>query len=264
MESNESQQKVAEEATNEPVTSNATAAQTDASNVGSEGSKRLDTEQNEFATGAQKRIDKLTARLKAETERRIAAEKNIQANYAPVPIPNSGGMAAPLKPDRSQFADPYDYAEALLNFDKQKNAYEASQRQSQVNQEQMQRYKEDLNMQHTHRVNEFKKSVPDFDDTIAKIEKFIPQSHVIAIQKSGKSAEIAYYLGKNVDEALEFGQLDPMDAILKVGELTHELKSNRQSSATVPMAPLQSATTSAAKKASKVTELRKKYYGKRG
>ncbi len=216
--------------------------------------------------GVDKRIANLTRQLRTAQEK-IAQQNAMRqdlsrVNYAKNPTNESQHLIP--KPDRNQFADAFDYADAVLRW-KDENAMALQQQQQQQMQaSQIDTVRRKLNDQHKARALEFKKVVPDFDEAMNVLDGLLPQSHIIVIQKSPYSAEIAYQLAKNVDDATEFSMLDPIEAGIKIGELTSEFKRRPKAEAHQGMASITSANSnvasaSSSKPPSKIAELRKRY-----
>ncbi|RTL14528.1 MAG: hypothetical protein EKK56_00800 [Flavobacteriaceae bacterium] len=216
---------------------------------------------------AAKRIASLTRRYKEEREKRELAEKAIQANYAQGQTANIGGnanLADLKKPDRNDYADPYEYAEALVKFNEDRAQAQKLNIERQIQLANMANFQKTLTESHAQRALEFSKQFPDYNDSLKNLD--ISNDHVVAIQTSPKSAEIAYYLAKNPDEALEFSLMNPIEALIQVGRYTEKFAKNSsvKPSSTKPMTPLSSNTASVQTNSkNSIAALRQKYWNKR-
>jgi hypothetical protein len=213
-------------------------------------------------SGIDKRITNLTRQLRT-TQEQLAAEKSMRQELSRVNYANGQPTSSHdlPKPDRNQFPDPYDYAEALIKWQEESRVASTVKRQQQMSAQQLDNYKRKLNEQHALRADQLRKVMPDFDDAMKMLDGTLPESHILAIQKSPYSAEIAYQLAKNVDDATEFAMMDPYEAAMKVGELAVGMKNKPAGSSHKPMAPLTTANatvTSPDSKGSRISEIRKR------
>lgn len=170
--------------------------------------------------GVQKRIDELTRNWREAERREQALLAMLQQQKAPAkqdPVAEEKPKALPKLED---FAfDEAAYQAALLELASKEAARavreelkrEESERQKQV---QVKSWKQ--------REAEFKAKTPDYDDVVYTA----PISDAMAdlIMESEIGAEVAYYLGKNPDEARQIAELDPVKAARALGRIEAKLE----------------------------------------
>ena len=176
--------------------------------------------------GVQKRIDELTARAKlAEEERestRIEAEfwKNQASKPKEEEKPVSEISVGTTKPVLEDFADYDAYVEALTDWKIEQK--EQVNRQAYVQHQQQER--------HGQLISSFDKkaatvvdALPDFEEVARNSGMrriFSAMPHITdAIMESEKGPEIAYYLGKNRQKAIEMTQMHPIRGAIELGKI---------------------------------------------
>jgi hypothetical protein len=81
---------------------------------------------------------------------------------------------------------------------------------------------------------EFRQKVPDFDAVVNNPNLAVTPMMASAIQESSRAAEIAYYLGKNLNEAAQIASLPPLSQATAVARLEGRLGSTAASVSRAP------------------------------
>ena len=184
------------------------------------------------------------ARKEAQREReaREALEQRLAAlegKQQPAKV-----AVADEKPQPSQFSDAFEYAEALAEYTADKRiadmkreeaqAKEAEQRQKVIN-------------QWTSKVEEAKKSLPDFDDIVASSDVVVNDDIRDAILESDVGPQILYHLAENDEVAKKIAGLSPKQALREIGKLEARFEKAEQptqsvakSKAPAPISPIRS------------------------
>lgn len=195
--------------------------------------EKTDIEKSKEGTpkGVQKRIDELTAKAKlAEDERektRIEAEfwKN-QANKPQEEVERPV-VTAPLgapKPVLENFPDYDAYVEALTDWKIEQKEQVSRQTYAQQQQQEIQGQ---LIRSFDAKASQAISTLPDFEEVArdpAMRRIFTAMPHITdAIMESDRGPEIAYYLGKNRQKAIELAQMHPMKAAVELGKIEARL-----------------------------------------
>lgn len=209
--------------------------------------EKTDVEKSKEGTpkGVQKRIDELTAKAKlAEEERertRIEAEfwKN-QASKTQEEV-EKPVMDAPLsapKPVLENFPDYDAYVEALTDWKIEQKEQVSRQANAQYQQGQVVKFFES-------KVVQAAENLPDFEEVArdpAMRRVFSAMPHITdAIMESDRGPEIAYYLGKNRQKAIELAQMHPLRAAVELGKIEAKLltpETRKISQAPEPITPI--------------------------
>lgn len=187
--------------------------------------------------GVQKALDRLTAereeqrRLREATEKRLDEALEVLKRLAPQEAPRVDEPVyadpEPLRPVRSDFADPDTWEQALLTYAEQKAAYTArheiakarAEEQQQMQQSEIQRAQEAVRTAHAERVEKFKSETPDFDEFAARNDVEVSMPMAAAILHSEHGPQLQYYLGKNPTEAKRIFNLSPPLQLLELGRI---------------------------------------------
>lgn len=205
--------------------------------------------------GFDKRVSKLTKRAKeAEFEANYWKQKALEASDKP-----AVGAREPAQEKRKPvFSDSNDieiYAEQVAEWTAQKAVDRALQeRDSRRNQEKSA-------SSFDSRVNEFRKSTPDYDEVLSEIDVQIAPEIVQTIGESDVGPAIAYYLAKNIDLVEKLNKLPPLKRLLELGKIEDKLQSGTKTPATkkeiskapVPNKPVQGKTSVTQKKYEEMT-----------
>lgn len=175
-------------------------------------------------TFTQEELDKIVAKEKAKAERKLRRElmQAQEQNQAPT---------AP--PKREQFSTPEDYAEALADFKVQQKMAEREQQKQQ--RESKSAFEE--------REDEARSKYPDYKQVAYSDDVRITPEMADAIFSSDVGPEIAYWLGKNIDESYRISKLSPLAQAREIGKIEASLNTanppaKKPSSAPEPIKPL--------------------------
>ena len=185
---------------------------------------------------AQKRIKTLVAeRQKAEQDAaywRGIAEAGGKKPENAQPQPGQPQPEASGKPKREDYGPDEDYVEALTDWKLEQRLPVAFQRISEQQQEQAVRSKFIESEQAV------KGKYTDYDTVIAGASNvMIPEFCSAAILNSANGADIRYHLAKNPDIANSLSQMHPYAALMKIGELSAQISSEKVAPKKVPQAP---------------------------
>lgn len=210
------------------------------------------SELSEKRNAAEARAAEKEAEATREREARIAAEKKVTDLEAKLNPPKK--ESADAKPQASQFADAFEYAEALaewsaeqalLNRDKQE-----SERKAQADREKVvSTWKQ--------RLEAAKTDLPDYDEMIASSDVAVSNEVRDAILDSDVGPKILYHLASNPEIAASLAAKSVPAALREIGKLeakfsTPEAKPTetakpapKPSGAPAPINPLKGANASA-------------------
>jgi hypothetical protein len=185
------------------------------------------------------------ARQEAERERLRASElearlKELEAKVNPKPVETG-------KPRPEQFADAFEYAEALAT-------YTTNERIEQLKQEAEQAKLQEERLKQAKTFAEREQAVraelPDYDDMIASSDVMISDQVKDAILESDIGPRIIYHLAENPEIAEKINKLSLVNALKEVGKIEARLEKAPESRAEVkpvevskaprPISPLKS------------------------
>lgn len=231
----------------EPTTDETAVSETTEEVEGSEPSAQVeDTEEEPEQTdqtpkkenAVQKRIDQITkekheARAEAEYWRKVATGEITPPQQQPAPAPHPEG-----KPQVEQFESYEDFVEALTDW-------KAEQREAKRAQETRAKT---IAEQTITRMEAARATHEDFDNVVSNLNGImVPPVTIESIQESEQSAEIFYYLGKNVAEAKKLQGMSISAQLREIGRIEEKLSAKpaekevkRISSAPVPLNPVNS------------------------
>jgi hypothetical protein len=224
--------------------------------VAGEG-EQPETKETKPKTFTQEDVDRIVAKEKSRAARK--AERDIQreidqriAEALKQNAPKQDAVQeAPTKPRPDQFATTEEYVEAVAEWKadlKVKSHFELTekQRQEQMRQQHMQQ------VQQSYRKMEesAREKYEDFEEVAYNPSVPITPAMAATIQESEMGPDIAYYLGKNTQEADRIARLAPFLQAKELGKLEAKLASTvtppKPSAAPAPIAPLKSPTASSA------------------
>jgi hypothetical protein len=170
--------------------------------------------------GVQKRIDELTrAKYEAEREREIARQE-LERYRREAEQQKAQPATGDNEPRFEDFSSYDDYVKAIAKHSalKEVNAIKAQQAQ-----ETEARKAEEMKRAFDEKAAKARSKYDDFD-TIA-LSPIVPYTPVMAqlVAESDIAGDLAYYLGKNLDEAKRLSQLSPVDAAKQLGRLEAKL-----------------------------------------
>ena len=207
--------------------------------------------------GVKKRIDELTAARKAAERRAELAEQRAHElakiaaaakELPPAPEPPPPPVEAPLtKPRKADFADPDAYDDAVLEWAASEGARrsraeiaaaEARRAQDAEQQAQAATAQAERAIWEERRVAAVQKYA-DFDEVAFKPDLPITTAMAAAISAESNGADVAYYLGKNPQEAARIAALKPNQAFAAVVRLAMKLEDKPSTSkAPAPITPV--------------------------
>ena len=214
-----------------------------------------DAQAKKPAQGVQKRIDELTKQreeanrradaVQAMLDRALSVIEGKPPQSAAQPTATPTEEAEPKKPDRNTFTDPdaYDaamdtYVQAKAEFVAKREVGKALDANNKAQQErtiaEQQRVAREA---YGARVEKAKVKYPDYKEVAESpnVTVSIPMAHAIAHSDDGP--EIAYYLGKNPQEAQRIATLSPPVQLLELGKIAVRLASPTAPKPQVTAAP---------------------------
>lgn len=208
-----------------------------------EQAKTNDDEDHRVPKGVQKRIDRLTQekyRLRAELEM-------LRRGQQPQQQQEQRQVEQQAAPKLEQYQSIEEYLDALADFkaaqkaDKVFKEREAAERQSRQQSEQAK-----LHEGFTKQTEDARAVYDDFDEVVDNPDLPISQAMAEAIMRSKNGADVAYYLGKNPDEAFRLASLDPFSAAVEIGRIAAGIvrpQPRKASAAPPPIQPVGSRAT---------------------
>jgi hypothetical protein len=191
----------------------------------------------------QKRIDELTAaRYEAERQRDRAWEVLYDKEKAaaqmppaqPEPVPQVQMAAA--KPRYEDFETDGEFQEALVEW-KAEQIWQRKETQRKADDERQQQRAE--GQKHEGWLREARTKFPDFDSVAIRPMHEVPITTPMAeaIKEEALGHEIAYYLGKNPQEAHKIAQLSPISQAREIGKLAVKMEQTKPKPKTQTAAP---------------------------
>jgi hypothetical protein len=160
--------------------------------------------------GFQRRIDKLTSKLRlTEQERDDLREAQKQKAAETKPQPTND------KPLRENFVTEDEWIDAYADWRDAKKELEARRR------DEKERFKSVLT-NFNKQLDAEREAHDDFDEVVGSPVE-IPKSVELAIPHLENGAAVAYHLGKNPDIAAKLMDMDPLQAVAYVGRISAEL-----------------------------------------
>ena len=196
----------------------------------------------------QKRIDEITRDKYEERRAREAAERRAQeiearlkeletkAPAQPDPADEPLKTAADFNYDDAAYAR---YLQQVIDQRAERRARDAASKFLQ--EERAREATERAIREYQSRVDDFKKTAPDFDDVVFHPSVAISQPMAEVIKRSEFGPAIAYQLGKNPELSTQIARLPPELAAYELGQIAASIKSARAAKAapppSVPKAP---------------------------
>lgn len=179
-------------------------------------------------TGIERRFKKYQTQL-SEKERELEYWKQqaMSGNQVKQPTP----VAPQGKPVLSDFNNIEQYVDARAQYDRQELMKEFEQKTSAKN----------AANGYVERVQEFSKTVPDFQEALlAAADETVQPDTIEFVQDSAVGPQIAYHLAKNPEELDRLNSLSPIRRIAELGKLEDRLQGK-------PVTPLKKVTTAPGK-----------------
>lgn len=185
-------------------------------NVDTTEQANQDDEDHRVPKGVQKRIDRLTQekyRLRAELEF-LRSQQPQQAQ------PAQQAQQPSQAPKLEQYNSIEEYLDALADHKaSQKFDHLAKEREAKESQTRQQQEVAKLHESYTKQTEQARQAYSDFDDVVQDPDLPISQAMAEAIMRSANGADVAYYLGKNPDQAARIASLDPFSAAVEIGRI---------------------------------------------
>lgn len=184
----------------------------------------------------QARIDKLTyekhaaIRAQQEAERR-AAELEAQTKAVQAPVDQGEPTLEQFDYDESR------YQAALIDY-RVKQATDKVLREQQEAQQAAARQQTEAerDIAFNAKVEQFRTKATDYDQVVMNVPYLQPET-LSALKGSEKAAEVAYYLGKNPDIAMQVANASPLDAAMTIGRIDASLSNVTNTTKTASAAP---------------------------
>lgn len=200
-----------EQAAQQPETAPET--QTD---VDTTAQAKEDEDEHRVPKGVQKRIDRLT-----QEKYRLRAELDFLRSQQPQQAhPAQQAQQPSQAPKLEQYNSIEEYLDALADHKaSQKFDHLAKEREAKESQTRQQQEVAKLHESYTKQTEQARQAYGDFDDVVQDPDLPISQAMAEAIMRSTNGADVAYYLGKNPDQAARIASLDPFSAAVEIGRI---------------------------------------------
>ena len=224
-----------EQAAQQPETAPET--QTD---VDTTAQAKEDEDEHRVPKGVQKRIDRLTQekyRLRAELDFLRGQQQQPQQAQ-----PAQQAQQPSQAPKLEQYNSIEEYLDALADHKaSQKFDHLAKEREAKESQTRQQQEVAKLHESYTKQTEQARQAYGDFDDVVQDPDLPISQAMAEAIMRSTNGADVAYYLGKNPDQAARIASLDPFSAAVEIGRIAATIvrpQPRKTSNAPPPIQPV--------------------------
>lgn len=204
-----------------------------------EQAKQGDDEDHRVPKGVQKRIDRLTQekyRLRAELDV-LRQQQQPQASQQ-----RQQTEQAAQAPKLEQYASIEEYLDALADHKAaQKTDKFFREREAKESASKQQSEQARLHEGFTKQTEQARQAYDDFDDVVDNPDLPISPAMAEAIMRSQNGADVAYYLGKNPDEAIRLANLDPFSAAVEIGRIAATVvrpQARKASNAPAPIQPV--------------------------
>src|SRR5271166_324092 len=187
--------------------------------------------------GVGKRLQQLEAQLREAQA--LADQSAAEAKLARDALARITPPVPTERPRAESYQTPAEYDEAVISWAKAEGMKEATQQRAQVAQTQAEQA---ILRTWEQRKAAAMETMPDWETVVTAENLPIPLPVARAIVRSEDGPQVAYYLGKNPDEAARIAKLDPEQQIYEVGRIIGERPWQRNartvSKAPAPIAPL--------------------------
>ncbi len=175
-----------------------------------------DEDEHRVPKGVQKRIDRLT-----QEKYRLRAELDFLRSQQPQQAqPAQQAQQTSQAPKLEQYNSIEEYLDALADHKaSQKFDHLAKEREAKESQTRQQQEVAKLHESYTKQTEQARQAYGDFDDVVQDPDLPISQAMAEAIMRSTNGADVAYYLGKNPDQAARIASLDPFSAAVEIGRI---------------------------------------------
>lgn len=183
----------------------------------------------------QKRIDQITkekheARAEAEYWRKVATGEIVPPKQQEITQPVQTG-----KPQLENFETYEDYTEALTDW---KIDQREADKQTKAEQRTIAEKRQTVAEANAARIEAAKETYDDYDDVTANLSSImVPQVTIEAMQESEVSADLFYYLGKNLAEAKRLQTLSIPAQLREIGKIEAKLEKKPAETKRISKAP---------------------------
>jgi hypothetical protein len=250
----------------EPVANNENSADDNAQAAPNEGTTpdnsatpdETDSQQDEQAgapkgktpRGVQKKFDELTkrngesARLAQEQSQRLEKALSVIEQLTQAQLRDNTdvqSLTGDPKPVRGNYDDPDMYTESLAQWSAREavRTYQAQQAEQSTKAKVNDEFQTVVKTWETGRTKAIE-SYPDYEEVAENPDLPIANHVAFAIARHTKGHDIAYYLGKNPDEAKRISEMSPVESAMAIGSIGEKISSSKAqvSKAPAPVKPL--------------------------
>ncbi len=209
-------QQAAVETTPEQAAQQPETAPENQTDVDTTAQAKEDEDEHRVPKGVQKRIDRLT-----QEKYRLRAELDFLRSQQPQQAqPAQQAQQTSQAPKLEQYNSIEEYLDALADHKaSQKFDHLAKEREAKESQTRQQQEVAKLHESYTKQTEQARQAYGDFDDVVQDPDLPISQAMAEAIMRSTNGADVAYYLGKNPDQAARIASLDPFSAAVEIGRI---------------------------------------------
>lgn len=209
-------QQAAVETTPEQAAQQPETAPENQTDVDTTAQAKEDEDEHRVPKGVQKRIDRLT-----QEKYRLRAELDFLRSQQPQQAQPAQQAQQPSQaPKLEQYNSIEEYLDALADHKaSQKFDHLAKEREAKESQTRQQQEVAKLHESYTKQTEQARQAYEDFDDVVQDPDLPISQAMAEAIMRSTNGADVAYYLGKNPDQAARIASLDPFSAAVEIGRI---------------------------------------------
>jgi DNA repair exonuclease SbcCD ATPase subunit len=201
----------------------------------------IDEEPKKANPKLEKRFSKVTRRAEAAEAKARELEDRLKALENPRQEIANDGLGE--KPQASQFADAYEYAEALAEWSAEKALQERDRKEAE---KQVQLEQQKIAESWKKKVETVKAELPDWDEVVASSTVSVSDELRDAILDSDYGAQLLYELASDDDYAAKLASMPTIKALRELGKLeakfekTEEPKSIsvKQTKAPKPLTPI--------------------------
>ena len=209
-------QQAAVETTPEQAVQQPETAPENQTDVDTTAQAKEDEDEHRVPKGVQKRIDRLT-----QEKYRLRAELDFLRSQQPQQAQPAQQAQQPSQaPKLEQYNSIEEYLDALADHKaSQKFDHLAKEREAKESQTRQQQEVAKLHESYTKQTEQARQAYGDFDDVVQDPDLPISQAMAESIMRSTNGADVAYYLGKNPDQAARIASLDPFSAAVEIGRI---------------------------------------------
>lgn len=190
---------------------------------------------------SQEEMDRILEKRLARERRKFESKLDKTLRAIESKTPDAPAVIEP--PKREAFASDEDYALALVDYRTEVKASQLFEKREKAAREAQERAeRQRVEQAYQQRVEAAQSKYDDFEDVAFNPELPITDAMAQAIQLSEQGPDIAYYLGKNLEEAKRIASLPPLLAVKELGKLEAKLSAptpaKKPSSAPAPISPI--------------------------